>query len=768
MFIKMNGRHTIVPCIILISFLIPCFHGICLESGIRNDNLMDTIVLHYDFPQPHIEPILIDDILFHKITIDDLPITQRTTQPCLPVKPLRILLPNGFSVKDIHVEVDQHPVTFSSIHPMRGAPVISLQHISNDVSIPSWSQGVFDKPYTIIGLYTMRGYVILYLNLHPVIYDEHSHQLIHYPSISVRVDTTQTLVSRTVRDVQNDRILVGSIVENPEMIQTYASSIDQSLTNQEARYLIVTNQRLAQSGLQMNFNQLIQSKIDKGITARIITVEDILSDDSFSVNGTWGDNNPSNPFFTTPLTTNYSRFDDTQARIRNYIRYAYLSLGTEYVLLGGDADINDEAHNIIPARGLFANESGLPLFSTGMSPDEEEDDIPSDVYYACLDGNFNHDMDEHFGESKDRNEVAFIDEADLLSEVSVGRACVDSDLEVSNFVRKTLSYEQNIDSPYLRKILFVGEYLGFPGISAYGGNYKDLVKPFIPSSYNIETLYDRDLPYSWNKYDIIEIINNGTPHIINHDGHSYYGYNLKMNNADVDSLTNTDCFFLYSHGCMAGGFDNPHGYDCIAERLTVETPYGAFAAVMNARYGLGSENSLDSPSLALDISFFKALFTENIRKIGPANHFSKEDHIWQIDENGIRWVFYETNLFGDPELSIHDSSVTPIDIFVEIRTPEPGGHIYMKDKKICSLSFLKHPLLLGTCTITIDAYSIPEGYVQSVEFLVDDRSVHKDTNEPYEWYIDTTLKGSYTLTVIAHGRYGEHASSSIQFLAWIR
>lgn len=764
----MIRRRSIVPYVILFSLIVPCFHGISMEQETNNNGPIDTIILKYDFPLPFIENILVDNISFHKITLGDLPISQRTNQPCLPVKPLRILLPNGFTVEEIYVEVNEPPVIVSSIHPVKGAPVITLQNMSHTIVNSLSSQCAIDELYTIIGIYKMRGYTVLFLNLHPVIYEENNSQLIHYPSMSIRVDTIQTSPSRTVRNVQNDRTCIESLVENPEMIQTYDTSIAQISTKQEARYLIITNERLAYSGLQLTFHQLIQSKIDKGFTARIVTIEEILSDDSFSVNGTWGDNNPSNPFYTTAINKNYSQFDDLQARIRNFIRYAYVTLGTEFVLLGGDADINDEDHNIIPSRGLFANESGLPLSSNSIFLDEEEDDIPSDIYYACLDGNFNHDIDNHFGESKDRNEVAFIDEADLLSEVSVGRACVDSEEEVSHFVRKTLSYEQTIDSPYLRKILFVGEYLGFPGISAYGGNYKDLVKPFIPSSYNIETLYDRDLPSSWNKYDMIEIINNGTPHIINHDGHSYYGYNLKMHNADVDSLTNTDCFFLYSHGCMAGGFDNPLGYDCIAERLTVETPYGAFAAIMNARYGLGSENSLDSPSLALDISFFKALFIENIRQIGPANHYSKEDHIWQIDENGIRWVFYETNLFGDPEISIRDSSVTPIELSVEIQTPEPGGHVYVKDKKIFSLSFLKQPLILGPCTITVDAYSIPPGYIQAVEFLIDNRSVHKDSNDPYEWYIDTSLKGSYTLTVIAHGRYGEHVSSSIQFSAWIR
>jgi hypothetical protein len=431
-----------------------------------------------------------------------------------------------------------------------------------------------------------------------------------------------------------------------------------------------------------------------------------------------------------------------------------MELGTEYVLLGGDGDVGDKQENIIPARGLFANESGLPLHTHISLVDEEEDDIPSDVYYACLDGNFNQDMDEHFGESPDRNNIEERDEADLMAEVYVGRACVDSDQEVSNFVAKTISYENN-HHPYLSKILFVGEYLGFPGISAYGGNYKDLMIPLIPEVYNLNTLYDRDLPYNWDKFDIIEIINNATPHIINHDGHSYYGYNLKMHNGDVDFLTNTNTFFLYSHGCMAGGFDNPSGYDCIAERLTVETPYGAFAAIMNSRYGLGSENNLNSPSLALDESFFKALFNENMREIGRANHYSKQDNIWQINENGIRWVFYETNLFGDPTLVIKDPTQEPVELQIKITQPEKKGILYFKNSPIIPLPFISYPIILGPFTIEVEANSNPEGNVYLVEFLLDNISQNIDTKEPYSWTLNTPIKGKHVLTVIAKGYYGE-------------
>jgi hypothetical protein len=140
---------------------------------------------------------------------------------------------------------------------------------------------------------------------------------------------------------------------------------------------------------------------------------------------------------------------------------------------------------------------------------------------------------------------------------------------------------------------------------------------------------------------------------------------LKMSGETIKQLENQKHFFIYSHSCLTGSFDNWNcwsGYqetDCIAEILTCEISYGAFACILNARYGLGSENSIESPSGAYDDSFYKALFTENIKEIGRANHYSKEDNIWRIDENGLRWCYYQTNLFGDPNLAIRDPANHP-------------------------------------------------------------------------------------------------------------
>jgi len=326
---------------------------------------------------------------------------------------------------------------------------------------------------------------------------------------------------------------------------------------------------------------------------------------------------------------------------------------------------------------------------------------------------------------------------------------------------KTLGYESSDEDLYLAKALMVGEYLGFPGVSTYGGNYMDIIIPLISEAFNVDTLYERDIP--WNKYDLIDIINVATPHYINHLGHGNVHYALMMNNDDILSLTNNKYFFIYSQTCLAGSFDNCYrdNYyedDCAAECFTVETPHGAFAVIMNARFGLGSEDTLYAPSQIIDESFFKALFTEDIRQLGKANHYSKEDHIWHINENGIRWVYYETNLLGDPEVAIKDPTPSNVELTISISHPQNDGLLYILNSRICPIPLLKLPIVIGKITVQVEAFSDPEEQVYSVEFYLDDESQLIDSEYPYEWEIYSHIMGRHTITATAHGLHGEKES----------
>ena len=211
--------------------------------------------------------------------------------------------------------------------------------------------------------------------------------------------------------------------------------------------------------------------------------------------------------------------------------------------------------------------------------------------------------------------------------------------------------------------MFIGEDLGtwYDFYYRWGGEYKDDMAYLIPDQFNLQTFYDRDHPdNNWYPSELYNEILNIQPQIINHDGHGYTNYMLKMGSDSFYEFENEKPFFIYSHSCLTGSFDNfipGDSYleqDCIAEVITCEIEYGAFACILNARYGLGSENDPVSPSGAYDEGFEKALVEEKIKNLGHANHYSKEDDIWRIDQNGYRWCYYQTNLFGDPELRIKD------------------------------------------------------------------------------------------------------------------
>ncbi len=84
---------------------------------------------------------------------------------------------------------------------------------------------------------------------------------------------------------------------------------------------------------------------------------------------------------------------------------------------------------------------------------------------------------------------------------------------------------------------------------------------------------------------------------------------------------------------MPGGFDTA---DCFGEVLTTMEK-GAFAAVLNARYGWGQYSSTAGPSQYYNREFWDALFKEGIPDLGRMNADSKEDNEHRISGTCMRW-----------------------------------------------------------------------------------------------------------------------------------
>jgi hypothetical protein len=356
--------------------------------------------------------------------------------------------------------------------------------------------------------------------------------------------------------------------------------------------------------------------------------------------------------------------------IRHDIRDAYNTDGIRFVLIGaGD--------NVFEAPNLYTDDG-----SSGYT----EYNMPSDFYYGCLDGEY--DPSDHY-------------DLDLVGEVYVGRAAADSTAEVTNFVNKTVAYMHE-EHEHLDADLQAGEWLGFGSVSEYasgcmdqlvdGGTFDGYATIGIPSSlFSIDRLYDAP-GYDWPVSQIINRMNAGV-HWINHLGHGNQTYGLKMYTSDVQNLTNTDYFFIFSQACDCGWFD---GYECIAEYFTTKTSHGAFAVIMNARYGWGEFDSTDGPSQRFHRWFWDGVFNPDVDEryyYGAANQYSKEMNIPRLEDDCTRYCFYELNLLGDPSVEIIGAqrpikiklpSTLPAIVDPDVPTTitvqiDPGGEEYVAD-----------------------------------------------------------------------------------------
>jgi hypothetical protein len=607
---SLHGCKAVFVTLTLIMLSLSAFAG--TESEIDNNQVL---TIAYSFDVPYVEKLSIDDNIYDKVILPGAPSIADPGEPCLPVKGAYILLPRNTQVSKIDVTSSEKVYLGSdfNIEPS-GKPVpLSMANLAKppepDPSIYNSNDPFPDVLFTETGTYSLRGYDVLVLSLYPVQYVPAKGELFYFNKITVSVELVEDKTTNSLfRGLMNDKLEITKKVDNPAIVDTYTKKITACPVLGQYDFLILTTDEFKNS-----FKPLKNAHDSEGIKTEIRTLRDI------------------------------SLFPDsiTPEDIRDFIRDEYLNSGIEYVLLGGDADT-------VLAKMLYV--FGL---DEGTKPYETE--MPSDLYYACLDGPYNFDGDDKWGEPTDGEDGG---DVDLLAEVYVGRACVDNIDDAERFVDKTIAYiysHQN-DDDYLKKFLFAGERLGDWGIATWGGNYLDQLidsstddgysTTGIPSDkYEIVTLYDRN--NTWPTSEIITLINDGF-HVVQHDGHSNYNYNLKLSSSDIDAFTNEKYCFVYSNGCMAGGFDNG---DCFAEYMTVKTENGAFAGIWNARYGWFWAYSTDGDSQRFAREFWDAVFDENISEISKANQDSKEDNLYIIGRSCIRWCYYQLNLFGDPTLS---------------------------------------------------------------------------------------------------------------------
>ena len=574
------------------------------------------LTLNYTFDCPQVTTVRIGDTEYHRVIMEGATNGGPVGSPALPASGARILLPLGAEVTSVEVIAEERVLLGSDLLVEPVGQPYRLMDGPQSAAMPTPDPAIYGSAemypgvsFEEIGAQSFRGYQILVLRLQPVGYVPSTGELSYNPSLQVVVETAETdKVPAMFRGFDGDASEVHRRVDNPEVIGSYEAAGTRGTRAYDM--MILTTSALAGS-----FAALEAYHDGQGLATEIHTTTDVGSSDP--------------------------------ADVRDYIRNAYLNDGIDYVLIGGDDDI-------IPAQDLYVDSLA----------GEIESNMPGDIYFGCLDGTWNNDGDGNYGEP---NDGAGGGDVDLLAEVFVGRCSAGDSTEVDRFVTKTIWYLTGSHS-LPAEVLLVGEYLGFGGVSDYaaatleeledGSTANGYTTVGIPTAeYSITEMFERDM--SWSQANLATAINNGL-HILNHLGHGSPDYAMNFYNSDVMSqLDNTELLFLYSQTCLAGHLD---GTDCWAETMNIKTDHGAFALVMNARYGWGESNSTDGPSQRFNREFWDAVFDESMPEVSKANQDSKEDNLYRIGEPCMRWCTYELNLFGDPAAAIQGAEVTGMTI----------------------------------------------------------------------------------------------------------
>jgi len=531
--------------------------------------------------------------------------------PIVPVRYAAILLPQGTEIAGVQIEPGPGVVVAEGVEGLpatpKPRPIGRKTRPADDSPLSSTSESFPVAGQVLHSTVTVRGYSVGLLRIFPMSYDAKAKTVIHYPSLSLTVSTRARKGKGMlgVRHLPADLQAVGRMVDNDSALSAYAAEATGDNVKSGTLppggpfdYVVITS-----TYLESSFQPLVDHKIASGLSAITVTTSYIYSNYTGTETG------------------------DNQDRIRDFIRDAFTTWNTQWVLLGGDIDE-------VPYRGGY----GYVNASGGA---EIDNNIPTDMYFACLDGPWNNDGDAIWGESNDGNGGS---DVDLAPDVHIGRAPASDTAEAQHFVGKTILYATTAH-PNPKQAVWLGENLD---TQTWGGNSKEIIKnSCLPPTWTVTERYERDGP--WSRSDFVGDLN-ANPHIINHNGHANATYNAKLVNSDVDGLTNTHPYFMYSIGCISGSFDVG---DCIAEHHVVYRDSGAFGVIMNSRYGWYSPGTTGGPSHDYDLAFWDAVFNENLPRTGQAQTDAKLDLLGGVGGTGAdRWVHFCSNLLGDPEVAL--------------------------------------------------------------------------------------------------------------------
>lgn len=536
--------------------------------------------------------------------------------PTLPWQSVSLMLPQGLEAKAIHVEFHdfeelEGTYTLYPVQPDRPISADGPFEFEKNEDIYLSSEVYPAKANSEARTQYMNGVAFAFSGFTPMRYVAKTGKVSFAHTVVVTVETTASRTDHSSRLWLRPENVhsMEKLAQNKGMISSYHRR-DGALPQYEV--LVITPQ-----SFMPYFDDYAELYAQRGLRVRTASTEDILA----AMDGR-----------------------DNPEKVRNYILQEYEQNGIAMVVLGGDIDL-------VPYRRLWCH-----------AQEGYDDYIPSDLYYAGLDGTWNDNGNNLWGE---------IGEDDLLPEIGVSRLPFNSADQLETILSKTFSY---MTSPVLgefHKTTFGGEHLGngyyassdlerligevtFNGYTTFG--YEEGI-------FEINRVYETPTHY-WNPDELRDAIRQGTQYV-NHFGHANANYVAGWYNWDINAELfqgangiDHNYTFFQSQGCICGDFEG----DCILERMVLNET-GILAATGNSRYGWYSTTG-DASSAHLNRELVDAYYHERIPELSLAFKESKiqsAPFVTMYGESGtMRWTMYALNVLGDGTASVwFDEPFTP-------------------------------------------------------------------------------------------------------------
>lgn len=361
-----------------------------------------------------------DGLTYARVSCGDLIYSEKNPgHPQLPVQYVNLIVPKNKNYSSVSVspgsaqKISLSNPVWPVQQPVPGNETPAPAYAGPDPLVYS-SGNPYPGPlveYVSEGYYDGDKHIIT-LAVHPVQYVPSAASLNFYSSVTFTVaentgvPVTMTAIAHAPAANQAvlDKALAG-LVANPEDIATFTTTGNDGPVTQPLgtalpfyEYVVITSAELKPA-----FEELVGWKRRKGLNAGIIDINDILTD----LNYASGD-----------LVSN---INDPAGKLHQYLADAYQQ-GTRYVVLGGDL-------TIIPLRYAAGGTNSWTYAGQNAH-------IPCDLYYSDMNGNWNVDNDEYYGEDGQ-------DQIDYNPELYVGRVLARTREQAINHIHKIIRYERN-------------------------------------------------------------------------------------------------------------------------------------------------------------------------------------------------------------------------------------------------------------------------------------------------------------------------------------